>query len=389
MRDPITGKLTKSVFESMTLDEISAVDRPAMPTALASIMKRAPESDDKLNPFGKRALLTTPTNGHQHLLSDEVGPEMRAMSGQTGGEQDGDDRFHSHPWMIDPSTGSVVIGEVNGHTHQVLLSSQGGAQPNILDLSKQAEDGVPDSTDASTSSGVPADSVGNVPHEATMSEKNDQIDIDPSVAKQLEDLTKRAERAELVSQLNDAQTGIFKSLDADGQDAFLALSPEARQGEVAKAADADAVVYTDSVGVDYRKSDDSRLIDLAKAFDKEKEKREEKEEEAKKVDLVRRANDLQHLPGDLEARVGILKGIDALPVAEQGAALEALKSANEAMSKAFERAGTSAVPTGENPIDVIAKRLREANPSLTLEMAKADALDTPEGAAAYAKSLGL
>lgn len=383
MRDPKTGELIKSVFQSFTLDEISAVDRPAQPTALASIMKRAPE------PTEKRALLTTPTNGHQHLLSDEVGPEMRAMSGQTEGEQDGDGRFHQHPWMIDPSTGSVVIGEVNGHTHQVLLSSQGGAQPNILDLSKQAEDGVPDVTDASTFSGVPADSVGNVPHEAIMSEKNDQIDIDPSVAKQLEDLTKRAERAEQVSQLNDAQTGIFKSLDEAGQDAFLALSPEARQGEVAKAAEADAVVYTDSVGVDYRKSDDSRLIDLAKAFDKEKMKREEKEEEAKKVDLVRRANDLQHLPGDLEARVGILKGIDALPQAEQGAALEALKATNEAMSKAFERAGTTSVPTGENPLDVLAKRMRDADPSLTPEQAMVKALDTPEGASAYAKSLGL
>ena len=55
----------------------------------------------------KRAFLTTPTDGHTHLLSDEVGPDMRGASGQTSFE-DG----HSHPWIMNTDTGAITIGMV-------------------------------------------------------------------------------------------------------------------------------------------------------------------------------------------------------------------------------------------------------------------------------------
>jgi len=140
------GNIVKSVFESMELDEISGVDTPAQPTARVSIMKRAAgigkdkdaeenalEAEDegadkkgkKKNPFTsstKRALLTTATNGHQHLLTDEVGADTRASAGETGVAQDNEGNYHSHPWAIDGGSGAVVIGEVSGHNHQVLLT---------------------------------------------------------------------------------------------------------------------------------------------------------------------------------------------------------------------------------------------------------------------------
>ena len=418
MIDPETGEAKRSVFKEMRLDEISAVDRPAQPGATMSIMKRAAvalglakakdssaddeealESEDEgtkgkkpkkgKNPFAaatKRALLTTPTDGHQHLLSDEVGPDMRAGAGQTGHEKGPNGDFHSHAWIID-GNGVVQIGMSDGHTHAVLLSSQAGASAAILDLSKQATAGAPDPTDASTSSGVTADSVGTFINEATMSEKNDQTADNEAVAKQLLEITKRAERAEAVSELSDAQKSIFKSLDEAGQDAFLVLSPDARQAEVAKAADVNAVVEVVD-GVEYRKSDDPRLLQLAKSAAAEKALRIAGEAKNAETDLRKRAEGLVGLPGTVEVRMSILKGIDSLPAADQAPALEALQAQDAGLAEAFKRQGTSAVPSSVNELEAIAKGIRTAEPSLTPEQAMAKALSTPEGEAAYNKSLG-
>tara|TARA_R110002153_G_scaffold104852_1_gene243003 strand:- start:19494 stop:20471 length:978 start_codon:yes stop_codon:yes gene_type:complete len=320
------GKIVRTTMKDIRLDEISAVDRPAQPGALMSIMKRAPSKDE----------------------------EEDSMES----EDEGDDSTSKKPKA----------------------------------KTKKVEDGAPDTADTSKSNSGDshADPVGNVPNEAVMTEKNEKtVDEIAMVAKQLEEVTKRAERAELVSELNDAQRGIFKSLEGEAASSFLALSPEARQAEVAKAAEANAVVYTDAAGAEYRKSDDARLVDMAKAFDKEKLKREEADEKAKKGNLEKRAQELSFLPGTVDVRMSILKGIDALPVAEQGPALEALSAQNADMAKAFERAGTSLVPTTSDPLQSIAKSLRVANPSLSEHEAMAKALETPEGEAAYAKSLGL
>jgi len=42
------------------------------------------------------------------------------------------------------------------------------------------------------------------------------------------------------------------------------------------------------------------------------------------------------------------------------------------------------VPDTANPLDAIAKSIRDADPKLTPEMAMVKALETPEGEAAYA-----
>lgn len=427
MIDPETGQVVRTTMKDIRLDEISAVDRPAQPGARMSIMKRAAvakvtdeEEDESMESedegFGakktkkgdkpkkgepgyqepkatkKRAFLTTPTDGHTHLLSDEVGPDMRGAAGSTSWE-DG----HSHPWIMNTDTGAITIGMVNGHTHEINMNGADGAPPGVIDLSPgtglaKATDGMPDPSVASksTSGDSTADPVGNVPHEVTMTEKNEKtVDTDQAaVAKQLEEVTKRAERAEKVSELSDAQRGIFKSLDVEKQDEFLALTPEQRDAEVAKAAEANAVVFEDQ-GVQYRKNDDPRLIALAKQAKLEREARVEAEKRASESDLRKRAEELQHIPGDVATRMNMLKGIDMLPEDQRGPALESLKAQDLALGEAFKRAGTSAVPSEVNPLDSIAKTLREADPSLTPEQAMAKALETPEGEAAYAKSLGL
>ncbi len=389
MIDPKTGKLVRTTMKDIQLDEISAVDRPAQPGATMSIMKRAKPDEDKAleaedegedkkkkkgNPFGKRAAMTTIEGGHQHLLTDEVGPDMRAMSGETHGAVSDDGSYHSHPWIRN-ADGSITVGMAHGHTHTVT---------EMVSIDKAA-DGAPGPADASNSPGLSADSVGTVSKETTMSQTNDQTG--ETVNKQLDEANARAERAEKVAELNDAQRGIFKSLDTEGQDAFLALSPEQRQSEVTKAADQNAVVYkSETTGREFRKNDDPALVEMAKQLDEERTARLDTEKRAAEADLRKRAEGLS-LPGTVEARMGILKGIDSLPEVERAPALEALQAQDAGMAKAFQRQGTSAVPTNADPLQAIAKRFQDADPSITADEAMAKALSTPEGEQAYADSL--
>ena len=80
-------------------------------------------------------------------------------------------------------------------------------------------------------------------------------------------LQKRAERAEKALSLSTAERELFNKMDASKQDLFLSLSPEGRATELAKAADSNPVVYTDSKGRQFRKNDDNRLVELAKDAD--------------------------------------------------------------------------------------------------------------------------
>ncbi len=458
------GKLVKSVFTSLTVDEISAVDSPAQGRgARVTIFKRAKPKkgepgykDDKLNKrfdegrqallsdteghqhvllidedggstswetkqgddcghthpwirtmdgriligtandhthefvsedVSKRALLLTPTDGHTHTLVDESGPGQRAIVGDTSWTAGTNGIHHSHPWVRDPQTGTFSVGEADGHTHNTLID----ASPDQAISLEKGGAGIPDPvpTSKSNSGDSTADSVGNVPQGTTMSEKNEKTADEIKVAKQLEELTKRAERAEKMAELNDAQRGIFTGLDVEGQDEFLGLSVDQRDAQVAKAAEENAVVYTDAEGTEYRKSDDQRMVNLAKRADAERELRVKGEEVAKAANLSKRAEGFKHIVGGVEAATLILKGIDALPEADKAPALKALKDQDAAMAKAFVRKGTSEVPSEDaSELDTIAKAILVATPTLTPEQAMVKALETPEGSEAYSKSLG-
>lgn len=412
MIDPKTGKVVPSVFKDMTLDEISFVDRPAQPGATMSILKMDRDkrldtkvddeevSDDSLQgidtdakpekerekQYSKRAFLTTATDGHTHTLTNESGPDQRAAAGVTS-MADG----HTHPWILNLDTGAITIGEAMGHTHALNINGQDGKPPGIIDLApgtglakaEQVEDGTPDPSETSKNdSGESADMVGNVQKEDTVSDTNDKA-ADQVVAKQLEEAIARMERAEKVSELSDAQKGIFKSLDVEKQDEFLALTPDQREAEVTKAAEANSVVYTDRAGSEYRKNDDPRLVALAKRADAEAEAREATEKRLVEQDLRKRAEELSNLAGTIEDHVAFVKACDALGAEEGKRAFDMAKAQSASIAPAFESLGTKAGETTGSALDTIAKRFLEADPSLTQDQAIAKALETPEGEKAY------
>lgn len=255
-------------------------------------------------------------------------------------------------------------------------------------MKKEQEDaGVPDSADSSNNnSGDPADSVGNVHKDDSMSDQNDQTVEKAVHDEQVAELTKRAERAEQIADLSDAHRGVFKSLEGEQADEFLAMTAEQRDAEVSKAADADPVVYTSLAGEDFRKSDDQRLVAMAKRADETERKLVAKEAEAKAADLQKRANELEHLPGDADARLALVKAVDSLEGDDRAKAEEILKAADSGLSKAFERAGTRNVATpggAEAKLEQLAKRIQSEESGLSYAKAYDRALDTPEGRQFY------
>jgi hypothetical protein len=379
----------KTIMRTFKISEISAVDKAAQVPARAVLMKRDDEDPfAKMKPkkgeskadfvarfmasgmdsdkpekqrlamaysmFGEKALtkrqaLTTATEGHTHLvyLGDSETP---AQAGETS-YVDG----HFHPWILSKD-GTITIGEASGHTHSLAV------------VSKTIEDPM---TDA------------------------DKIALEKA-QKDAADATKRAERAEKVIALTPEQRQHFSKKDPAGQDAFLALSPEARQSEtataIAKAAETDPIVFTSADGTAFRKSDDPRLVTMAKQRDADRAELVKQTNERVAERLTKRATDeLSHLPGKVEDKVELLKALDAVPAASKDAVNAILKAADSGLAKSFETRGTSESGatdgTAEAELDKMSKAHAAKTPGMSFAKAYSEVLKTPEGSALYDKYL--
>ena len=363
----------KNIMKEFSMHEISIVDSPAQVGAKAVIAKRKyPEDKEKKcdKPKAeKRMALTTAVAGHAHkIIQVAGGPEGLAelRSGQTSLAAG-----HVHDWVMDDA-GNIIIADAEGHSHGLSV---------LVKADEHSDEDAPAGLDrVSPEAGLAAEEIGNS-GEDTMSEQNDAaVENTPAVTQeQLDEAMKRAERAERLAELNDVQKAHYNGLSEEAQNEFLALDADGRDGEVAKAADSDPVVFESEDGEIYRKSDDPRLVKQAKQLEDERKRRRQMEEKAEKADLAKRASDLT-IPGELGVKANLLKAVDTLPEADRGPVLEMLKANADRLEKATETLGTSegGAPVAD-PIEPIAKRLREANPSLSPEQAYSAALDTPEG----------
>lgn len=325
--------------------------------------------------MGKAVAMTTEADGHAHLVVTEIsGWEIRRA-----GTTDYVDN-HTHPWMMDDS-GNILIGAARGHTHGIANISkltngiENISKPNILPASEALAAGGK-SGDAS---GMAADLIGGRDGGTTMTDQ-EKAAQDQAAAK-FQEMEKRAKAAEAVLAMPDGHRAFWKGLNAKDADAFMALKPEERDAAIVKASEENKVVFTAADGAVYRKNDDPRLVAMAKAMDEERVARKAAEEAARKADLEKRAGELAHVPGDLAARVLLLKGIDSLPVAEREKALAALKAHDERLGVAFQSVGTKSVPAEGSPEQEIEKKARAlaASEKITYEKAYVRILESPEG----------
>lgn len=104
--------------------------------------------------------------------------------------------------------------------------------------------------------------------------------------------------------------------------------------------------------------------------------------------FAKRANaELPNLPGDETQKAQLLKAVSNLGDSDKEYALQVLKSANEALSSAFQEVGKANVEkkAPEDRLKAMAKEINEKNPSLTFEQAYTKALTSEEGMKIYDK----
>lgn len=167
-------------------------------------------------------------------------------------------------------------------------------------------------------------------------------------------------RSGKLAELTDAQKIHLNTLDEKGQDEYLGKTAEERQAVLAKSEEEDAVVFTDGEGNEFRKSDDPRLVSMAKQRDTDRKDLAKAHAERRQDGLDKRAeSELTDLPGDVKVRAAIIEAIDGIENKDvRKAAHESVQAGSKAIKAAFATLGDrSAVAEtdSEKELDRLAK----------------------------------
>lgn len=209
------------------------------------------------------------------------------------------------------------------------------------------------------------------------------------VQKKLEGTQADLTKALALAEMDDVTKAFYKNLSDSEKDAFIVKSAEEKAGMISKAKESDPITYTGNDGMEYRKSDGEKMINLAKRADKSLAIAKAATEKAETEAFEKGAKDLGFLPGSNETKVAILKAVDGIEDADlKKKALELLNAGNMNLKKAFETQGVQGDgPHDEtnpvNKLDVLAKK-HAADKGIGYEKAYVEVLDTDEGKALYA-----
>lgn len=349
---------TKIQFNEMTefvIDEISGVDQPAVVGARATIMKRngiGKDFGDYTNPR-----MTSAEEGHQHMLDDT------SRGGETSyAHSEDEEHGHTHPWIKNDDQ-SITIGQSDGHTHTVLDKR---APQSAGDPGSGPDGGNP------------------------MAEKTEAEKAAAAVEKRIKDAEDRAERAEKLASLNDAERAHFAKLSDEDSPAFLELDAAGRQAAIQKVVGDDPVVYEADDGTEFRKSDDVRLVKMARERDEDRRDLAAEKAARRNETFEKRAKDeLGNLPGEDIDKVALLRAVDTIAEAQRPKVLEILKAANTGVTKAFDEAGVSGdggSSDAEEKLEAMAQKRMTDNEGMTYAKAYTDVITSPEGRELYRES---
>lgn len=232
-----------------------------------------------------------------------------------------------------------------------------------------------------------------------------QEELQAELTKAAEDkkaLEKSLARAEAIAKMTDAEKAAMADMDETQKEKFIAAKPEDRKEEVAKRAEANPVVYkSKTTGAEYRKSDDPRLIDLAKRDDdREAELAKMRENALDETFKSRASTELARFPGDITVKAALVKAVAGIKDDEIRKAVgEMLKGVHGKLSVMLKEIGTSKDDTSgddvdggdvkkaaETSLDKLARDHMAKNAGMTFAKAYDYVLSTPEGQKLYAQS---
>jgi len=177
-------------------------------------------------------------------------------------------------------------------------------------------------------------------------EQYSKAEVEEMLRVSTEEVTEKLDAVTQVAEMTDSHKELYGKLSGDAKDQFLFASKDEREDIVKGSVVEDPVIYKAEDGSEFRKSDDPRLVIMAKKNDAN-EKRLRKSEEARETArLEKRAEDeFTNVPGTLETRVAMIKSLEAIEDEDvRKAAFESLKAQNAKMGESFQVIGADGQP---------------------------------------------
>jgi len=378
------GKKRKMKMTKLTAVALTAAG--ANPEAHVTFFK-SKDKPNELSKVLKKALLTSNTSGHSHLifLSDYTIFEGAGYTSWTEG--------HDHPFVIEDG-GDIKIGMAYEHDHyslEVVAKIEG--EESLLALIKEFDF---EAENADVVANFIAQSAKTL--ELTMPTEGPLVDLinknaadigggqahkeesimpkdnnaETQAAKELDAIKKQLATATALATLNDAQKSFYAKLDEAGQAAFLAKSVEDREAEIEVAKSANKSVYKSADGSEYFANDDPRLVAMAKRADMDAAKTAKVLADNADLTYKSRATaELGNLPGAIETHVELLKSIDKIEDKEVRAeAMKTLTAKNESFAPTLQTFGSTEQPVdkgqadAEAQLETLTKKHVEAHPEV-------------------------
>lgn len=322
--DDVAKAEHKRTLRNLTINKIDLVKRGAHGAGTAIAIAKRAESSPEAAPVAKRApAMTSPTNGHQHLIWD-----VEEADGGTSYEvAPGSEYGHSHPW-VRLADGSISIGEAAGHTHTVTTSEN-----------------------------------------ATMAD-----DVNKSILAAQADLAKARGMLATALKLPADQLAFAKRLDGAALESYLAKS------DAERAAAATPIHKSERTSRAFYPGEEA-LVELAKDADAMHAEVAKSRAAAEQAEIAKSAAALPHLVGNAL----IAKAVHLLPEAERIEATKHLATINASIGTVTQPIGKGQEPTAQGALAAFEAGLAAfaktagKSPDLVAD----DFLDTAEGARLY------
>jgi hypothetical protein len=257
----------KRKHHRINIQELSAVDRPAQKGAVMNIMKR----DNSLSSAIKKALDESAGSGEKAVIENIQSLLNKAAVG--GGKSEGD--------SMDPKD------------------------------KKDADEKAKKDQEAKKSL-----------DEANAKLKKSEEDLEES--------KKELKKAKALAELNDSEKAFYNSLEGDSKDDFLSKSATDRASQIEMQKSDNPVVYTSANGDEFRKSDDPRLVDMARRADaSEKAMQKALEDQANTVFAKRASEEMGNISGSDDEKTAFYKYMDGAPEEVKGFVSKMTKALND------------------------------------------------------------
>lgn len=341
----------KKVMRKFRLDEVSFVRKPAQGLALADIAK----SENAVLPdLSKGSLIDIATTkddtGHQHGINvthDHDGSTHIYLS-YAGKEELGQ---HSHDVIMN-ADGSFTVTENFGHDHEIDAVE---IRRLLMAVLTKADFEIPEEAEiadllALWDRGDDLEKEGDMPDDNKTGADDLKKAQDGMTKAEGERDAAQAERDlyKALAEMNDVEKAFYEKLDKEAdKKKFRGAGAKERMDMMGKADESDPVVYkSETSGEVFRKSDDPRLVAMAKRDDEREQKLAKMEADAEDASFKKTAeDDLAKMAGDVDVRTAIVKAVQKSDESDdmKEKMMQALKSHSGDMSKATVTLGKDGV----------------------------------------------